>query len=155
MPIQPLKICFCAFLQPDFMKRWGFVEHRIGDRRISRLIRKWLKAGVMEEGELVSTETGTPQGAVASPLLANIYLHYVFDLWADRWRNRHARVQFIIVRYADDIVMGFEHEGEARRFVADMRQRMEKFALSLHPEKTRLIEFGRYSVEGRARRGLG
>ena len=117
-----------------------FVEHRIGDRRINRLIGKWLKAGVMEEGDLVSTETGTPQGAVASPLLANIYLHYVFDLWADRWRKRHARGQVIIVRYADDIVIGFEHEGEARRFVADMRQRMEKFALSLHPEKTRLIE---------------
>src|SRR6516162_6790404 len=132
-----------------------FVEHRIGDRRINRLIRKWLKAGVMEEGELVSTETGTPQGAVASPLLANIYLHYVFDLWADRWRKRHARGQVIIVRYADDIVMGFEHEGEARRFMADMRQRMEKFALSLHPEKTRLIEFGRYAAERRVRRGLG
>jgi len=132
-----------------------FVEHRIGDRRINRLIRKWLKAGVMEEGELVSTETGTPQGAVASPLLANIYLHYVFDLWADRWRKRHARGQVIIVRYADDIVIGFEHEGEARRFVADMRQRMGKFALSLHPEKTRLIEFGRYAAERRARRGLG
>src|SRR5208337_2000353 len=132
-----------------------FVEHRIGDRRINRLIRKWLKAGVMEEGELVSTETGTPQGAVASPLLANIYLHYVFDLWADRWRKRHTRGQVIIVRYADDIVMGFEHEGEARRFVADMRQRMEKFALSLHPDKTRLIEFGRYAAERRARRGLG
>jgi group II intron reverse transcriptase/maturase len=98
-----------------------FVEHRIGDRRINRLIRKWLKAGVMEEGELVPTEAGTPQGAVASPLLANIYLHYVFDLWADQWRKRHARGQVIIVRYADDIVIGFEHEGEARRFVADMR----------------------------------
>src|ERR1700694_733305 len=132
-----------------------FVEHRIGDRRINRLIRKWLKAGGMEDGEVVTTETRTPQGAVASPLLANIYLHYVFDLWADRWRKRHARGQVIIVRYADDIVMGFEHEGEARRFVADMRQRMEKFALSLHPEKTRLIEFGRYAAERRARRGLG
>jgi RNA-directed DNA polymerase len=132
-----------------------FVEHRIGDRRINRLIRKWLKAGVMEEGKLVTTETGTPQGAVASPLLANIYLHYVFDLWADRWRKRHARGQIIIVRYADDIVMGFEYEGEARRFVADMRQRMEKFALSLHPEKTRLLEFGRYAAERRARRDLG
>src|SRR5712671_7063510 len=109
-----------------------FVEHRIGDRRINRLIRKWLKAGVMEDGELVTTETGTPQGAVASPLLANIYLHYVFDLWADRWRKRHARGKIIIVRYADDIVMGFEHEGEAKRFVAHMRLRMEKFALTLH-----------------------
>jgi RNA-directed DNA polymerase len=131
-----------------------FVEHRVGDQRINRLIAKWLKAGVMEEGELETTEAGTPQGAVASPLLANIYLHYVFDLWADRWRKRHARGQVIIVRYADDIVIGFEHEGEARRFVADMRQRMEKFALSLHPEKTRLLEFGRYAAERRARRGL-
>ena len=116
-----------------------FVEHRIGDRRINRLVRKWLKAGVMEEGKHVTAEAGTPQGAVASPLLANIYLHYVFDLWANRWRKHHARGQVIIVRYADDIVMGFEHEGEARRFLADMRQRMEKFALSLHPDKTRLL----------------
>src|SRR6476660_9237948 len=131
-----------------------FVEHRVGDRRINRLVRKWLKAGVMEEGKLVSAEAGTPQGAVASPLLANIYLHYVFDLWANRWRKRHARGRVIIVRFADDIVIGFEHEGEARRFVADMRQRMERFALSLHPEKTRLIEFGRYAAERRARRGL-
>ena len=120
-----------------------FVEHRIGDRRINRLVRKWLKAGVMEEGKLVSAEAGTPQGAVASLLLANIYLHYVFDLWADRWRKRHARGRVIIVRFADDMVIGFQHEGEARRFLADMRQRMEKFALSLHPDKTRLIEFGR------------
>jgi RNA-directed DNA polymerase len=132
-----------------------FVEHRVGDRRINRLIRKWLKAGVMEEGALVTTEAGTPQGAVASPLLANVYLHYVFDLWADRWRKRHARGHVILVRYADDIVMGFEHEGEARRFLADLRQRMEKFALSLHPDKTRLIEFGRYAAERRARQGLG
>ena len=132
-----------------------FVEHRIGDRRINRLVRKWLKAGVMEEGKLVSAEAGTPQGAVASPLLGNIYLHYVFDLWADRWRKRHARGRVIIVRFADDIIIGFEHEGEARRFLADMRQRMEKFALSLHPDKTRLIEFGRYAAGRRARRGLG
>ena len=101
----------------------------------------------MEEGKLVSAEAGTPQGAVASPLLANIYLHYVFDLWADRWRKRHARGRVIIVRFADDIIIGFEHEGEARRFLADMRQRLEKFALSLHPDKTRLIEFGRYAAE--------
>jgi RNA-directed DNA polymerase len=105
-----------------------FVEHRIGDRRINRLIRKWVKAGVMEEGELVCAEAGTPQGAVASPLLANIYLDYVYGLWADRWQKRHAQGQIIIGRCADDIVMGFEHKGEARRFVPDMRQRMEKFA---------------------------
>ena len=132
-----------------------FVEHRIGDRRINRLIAKWLKAGVMEDGALVSTEAGTPQGAVASPLLANIYLHYAFDLWADQWRKRHARGQVILVRYADDIVMGFEHEGEARRFLDELRQRLEKFALTLHPDKTRLIEFGRYTAQQRARRGLG
>jgi RNA-directed DNA polymerase len=132
-----------------------FVEHRVGDRRMNRLIRKWLKAGVMEAGEFKVTEAGTPQGAVASPLLANSYLHYVFDRWADRWRKRHARGQVILVRYADDIVMGFEHEGEAKRFLADLRQRMEKFALALHPDKTRLIEFGRYAAERRIRRGLG
>ena len=103
----------------------------------------------------MSAEAGTPQGAVASPLLANIYLHYVFDLWADRWRKRQARGRVIIVRFADDIIIGFEHEGEARRFLADMRQRLEKFALSLHPDKTRLIEFGRYAAGHRARRGLG
>jgi RNA-directed DNA polymerase len=116
-----------------------FVEHRVGDGRILRLIRKWLKAGVMEDGTLVPTEAGTPQGAVISLLLANIYLHYAFDLWADHWRKHHAKGQIIVVRYADDIVMGFQHEREAKRFMEDMRQRLEKFALSLHPEKTRLI----------------
>jgi group II intron reverse transcriptase/maturase len=113
-----------------------FVEHRVGDSRILRLIRKWLKAGVMDDGNLVPTEVGTPQGAVASPLLANIYLHYAFDLWADQWRKKYAKGQVIVVRYADDIVMGFQHEREAKRFMADMRQRLEKFALSLHPEDT-------------------
>jgi len=132
-----------------------FVEHRVGDPRVIRLIRKWLNAGVMEDGVVKPTEVGTPQGAVASPLLANIYLHYVFDLWANRWRVHHARGQVIIVRYADDIVVGFEHEAEAKRFRVDLQQRMEKFALSLHPEKTRLIEFGRFAARDRARRGLG
>jgi group II intron reverse transcriptase/maturase len=133
-----------------------FVEHRIGDPRMIRLIRKWLKAGVMEEdGEVTTSEVGTPQGAVASPLLANIYLHYVFDLWAEQWRKRHARGTIIFVRYADDIVAGFEHEADAKRFLADMRGRMEQFALSLHPDKTRLIEFGRFAAEDRAKRGLG
>jgi len=120
-----------------------FVEHRVGDRRILRLIRKWLRAGVLEDGTVVPTVAGTPQGAVISPLLANIYLHYAFDLWADQWRKKHAKGQVIVVRYADDIVMGFQHEREAKRFMVEMRQRMEKFALSLQPEKTRLIEFGR------------
>jgi RNA-directed DNA polymerase len=137
----------------DWMVR--FVEHRIGDPRVIRLIRKWLKAGVMEEGVLTPTEAGTPQGAVASPLLANIYLHYVFDLWAQRWRQHHAHGNVILVRYADDIVAGFEHEADAQRFQVDLQQRMEKFALSLHPDKTRLIEFGRCAAENRARRGLG
>jgi len=133
-----------------------FVEHRIGDPRMIRLIRKWLKAGVMEEdGKVTTSEVGTPQGAVASPLLANIYLHYVFDLWAEQWRKRHARGTTIFVRYADDIVAGFEHEADAKRFLADMRRRMEHFALSLHPDKTRLIEFGRFAAEDRAKRGLG
>lgn len=132
-----------------------FVEHRIGDQRVIRLIRKWLTAGVMEDGVIKPTEVGTPQGAVASPLLANIYLHYVFDLWAKRWREHHAHGQVIIVRYADDIVVGFEHGVEAKRFLMDLQQRMEKFALSLHPDKTRLIEFGRFAAPNRAPRGLG
>ena len=132
-----------------------FVEHRVGDPRVIRLIRKWLKAGVMEDGAITPTEAGTPQGAVASPLLANVYLHYVFDLWAERWRQHHAHGNVIFVRYADDIVCGFEHEADAQRFWAELQQRMEKFALSLHPDKTRLIEFGRFAATNRARRGLG
>jgi group II intron reverse transcriptase/maturase len=132
-----------------------FIEHLIGDQRIIRLIRKWLKVGVMEDGKVTSSEVGTPQGAVVSPLLGNIYLHYVFDLWADRWRRHHARGNVIIVRYADDSVVGFEHEADAKRFLVDMRQRLEQFALSLHPEKTRLIEFGRHAIDRRAERGLG
>jgi RNA-directed DNA polymerase len=132
-----------------------FVEHRVGDQRVIRLIRKWLKAGVMEDRVITPTEAGTPQGAVASPLLANVYLHYVFDLWAQRWRQHHAHGNVILVRYADDIVVGFEYEADAQRFHADLQQRMEKFALSLHPGKTRLIEFGRFAAVNRAQRGLG
>lgn len=132
-----------------------FVEHRVGDRRVVRLIRKWLKVGVMEDGVVTPAEMGTPQGAVISPLLANIYLHDVFDLWAHRWRQRHARGRVILVRYADDIVAGFEHKAEAQRFLADLRERLAGFALTLHPGKTRLIEFGRFAAENRARRGLG
>ena len=132
-----------------------FVEHRIGDPRVIRLIRKWLTAGVMEAGVITPTEAGTPQGAVVSPLLANIYLHYVFDLWAVWWRHHHAHGSVIFVRYADDMVCGFEHEADAQRFHADLQQRMEKFALSLHPDKTRLLEFGRFAAVNRARRGLG
>ena len=136
----------------DWMLR--LLEHRIGGRCLLRLISKWLKAGVMEEGVVTAAETGTPEGAVVSPMLANVYLHYVFDLWAHRWRQHEARGAVIFVRYADDVVAGFEHEGTAKR-LADMRQRMAKFALSLHPDKTRLIEFGRFAAERRAERGLG
>jgi group II intron reverse transcriptase/maturase len=132
-----------------------FVEHRIGDRRITRLIRKWLKAGVMEDGVVTIGDRGTGQGAVISPLLANIYLHYVLDLWAVRWRQREATGDMIIVRYADDFIVGFQHESDARRFLNEMRERLGKFALTLHPEKTRLIEFGRFAAERRKRRGLG
>jgi group II intron reverse transcriptase/maturase len=132
-----------------------FLEHRIGDDRILRLIRKWLKAGVLEDGVVTVSETGTGQGSVISPLLANVYLHYVFDLWAERWRWREARGTMIIVRYADDIVVGFEHETDAKRFQDAMRERLEAFALSLHPEKTRLIEFGRRAAASRAQKGLG
>jgi RNA-directed DNA polymerase len=132
-----------------------FVEHRVGDPRVIRLIRKWLKAGVLEDGAVSVSERGTAQGAVISPLLANIYLHYALDLWAERWRQREATGDMIIVRYADDFIVGFQHEADARRFLDEMRTRLEEFALSLHPEKTRLIEFGRFAGENRKRRGLG
>jgi len=131
-----------------------FIEHRIGDRRIVRLIQKWLKAGVLEEGLVTVSGRGTGQGAVISPLLANVYLHYVFDLFADRWRRREAQGDMIVVRYADDLVVGFEHEADACRFLDAMRLRFEEFGLSLHPEKTRLIEFGRFAAQNRERRGL-
>src|SRR6478752_1861021 len=132
-----------------------FVEHRIGDPRIIRLIRKWLKAGVLEDGVVMDSDRGTGQGSVISPMLANVYLHYVIDLWAERWRRREVMGDMIVVRYADDIIVGFEHEIDARRFLDAMRERLEKFALSLHPDKTRLIEFGRYAADRRAQRGLG
>jgi RNA-directed DNA polymerase len=132
-----------------------FVEHRIGDTRMIRLIQKWLKAGVMEDGVVTVSEVGTAQGAVISPLLANIYLHHVFDLWAERWRRHEATGDIIVVRYADDVVLGFQHENDARRFQDAMRARFEEFALQLHPDKTRLIEFGRFAAAGRGKRGLG
>src|ERR671939_1043269 len=132
-----------------------FLEHRIDDPRIIRLIRKRLKAGVLEDGVVSVSDTGTGQGSVISPLLANVYLHYVFDLWAARWRRREAKGAMILVRYADDIVVGFEHEAEARRFQEALRGRLEAFGLRLHPDKTRLIEFGRHAAANRARRGLG
>jgi RNA-directed DNA polymerase len=141
----------------EVSKDWlvRFVEHRIGDRRIIRLIQKWLKAGVLEDGIVAVSDKGTGQGAVISPLLANVYLHYALDLWAERWRKREATGDMIIVRYADDIITGFEHEADARRFLEAMRERLGEFALSLHPDKTRLIEFGRHAAANRERRGLG
>lgn len=132
-----------------------FVEHRIGDKRIVRLIRKWLKAGVLEDGTVRVGEAGTAQGAVISPLLANIYLHYAFDLWAEQWRRREAKGDVIIVRYADDVVMGFEHEAEAERFQEAMRERLAAFSLALHPDKTRRLAFGRFAAAERAKAGLG
>jgi RNA-directed DNA polymerase len=132
-----------------------FLEHRIGDRRIIRLIQKWLKAGVLEDGVVMVSDRGTGQGSVISPLLANIYLHYAFDLWVERWRRRKATGDMIIVRFADDFIIGFQHESDARRFLDEMRKRLGEFALSLHPEKTRLIEFGRFAAERRKRCGLG
>jgi RNA-directed DNA polymerase len=130
-----------------------FLEHRIADRRVLRLIQKWLKAGVIEDGEWSSTEEGTAQGASISPLLANVYLHYVFDLWADQWRRRHARGDVILTRFADDFLAGFEHREDAERFLADLRERFATFGLELAAEKTRLIEFGRYAARNRERRG--
>ena len=132
-----------------------FVEHRIGDRRVVRLIQKWLSAGVLEDGTRTRSEQGTPQGGSASPLLANIYLHYVFDLWVRRWRQTQARGEVIVVRYADDIVVGFQHRSDAERFRAELTERLSKFALELHPDKTRLIEFGPFAAENRRRRGQG
>jgi RNA-directed DNA polymerase len=132
-----------------------FVDHRIGDRRIIRLIQKWLKAGVLEDGIVTVSDTGTAQGAVISPLLANIYLHYVLDLWAERWRRHEATGDMIIVRYADDFIIGFEHESDARHFLDAMHARLREFSLALHPDKTRLIEFGRFAADRRAQRGLG
>jgi group II intron reverse transcriptase/maturase len=132
-----------------------FIEHRVADRRILRLIQKWLKAGVSEDGQWSETNLGTPQGAVVSPLLANVYLHYVFDLWADLWRKKVASGDVIVVRYADDLVVGFQHRTDAERFLKEFRERLAKFGLELHPDKTRLIEFGRFAARNRKQRGVG
>jgi RNA-directed DNA polymerase len=132
-----------------------FVQHRVADKRILRLIQKWLKAGVSEDGEWSETKVGTPQGAVISPLLANVYLHYVFDLWVEAWRKRVAEGDVIAIRYADDLVVGFEHRAEAERFLKEFQERLAKFGLELHPKKTRLIEFGRFARVNRQRRGEG
>ena len=130
------------------------IEHRIADRRVVRLIQKWLNAGVLEDGEWTRSDVGTPQGGGISPLLANIYLHYAFDLWVHDWR-RQATGDVIVVRYADDFIVGFQHEWEARRFWADLRERLAEFGLELHPEKTRLIEFGAFAASNRKRNGRG
>jgi group II intron reverse transcriptase/maturase len=132
-----------------------FVEHRIADRRVVRLIQKWLNAGVLEDGTRRWGETGTPQGGSISPALANVYLHYAFDLWAQRWRKTQAHGDVILVRYADDIIVGFQDRGDAERFLAELRERFAKFGLELHPEKTRLLEFGPFAAERRQRAGKG
>ncbi len=132
-----------------------FLEHRIADKKVLRLIRKWLAAGVIEDGSWSETPEGTPQGGSASPLLANVYLHYVLDQWARQWRRRHARGDMIIVRWADDFVVGFQHQGDAKQFLHDLRGRFAKFALELHPGKTRLIEFGRFAAANRRANGPG
>jgi RNA-directed DNA polymerase len=132
-----------------------FLEHRIADKRVLRLIRKWVNAGVIEDGAWTASDGGAPQGASASPLLANIYLHYVLDRWVRQWRRQHAHGDVIIVRFADDFVAGFEHQADAQQFLNDLRERLAKFSLELHPDKTRLIEFGRNAARARAARGVG
>ena len=144
---------FFTSLDHDWLER--FLEHRMADRRVLRLIDKWVNAGVIEDGRWTASEEGAPQGASASPLLANIYLHYVFDRWARQWRRRHAHGDMVVVRFADDFVCGFEHQGDAKQFLADLRERFAKFGLELHPEKTRLIEFGRHAAQNETARGLG
>ena len=132
-----------------------FIQKRVGDPRVLRLIQKWLKAGISEDGEWSETKVGTPQGAVISPLLANIYLHYVLDQWVVWWRKRYAFGDMVMVRYADDFVIGFEHRKVAERFLEQLRERLREFGLELHPEKTRLIQFGRFAIEDRQRNGEG
>jgi len=132
-----------------------FIEHRIADRRVVRLIQKWLRAGVLEDGKRIRVEEGTPQGGSASPLLANVYLHYVFDLWVQAWRRKQAHGDVIVVRFADDIVVGFHSKADAEQFRAELTERMRKFNLELHPEKTRLLEFGPFAINDRQKRGEG
>ena len=138
-------------------QRWlvTFVEHRTADRRIVRLVQKWLAAGVLEDGKRHVSEVGTVQGGSISPLLANVYLHYVFDLWVQRWRQTQARGEVVVVRFADDFTLGFQHRDDAERFLAALRERFAQFGLTLHPDKTRLLEFGRFAADNRQRRGEG
>ena len=132
-----------------------FIEHRVADQRVVRLIQKWLNAGVLEGGHRIVSEVGTVQGGSVSPLLANIYLHYVFDLWAHRWRQRQAHGDVVVVRFADDFVVGFEHQDDAKQFLVELRDRFARFSLELHPDKTRLLEFGRHAGANRRARGVG
>jgi group II intron reverse transcriptase/maturase len=132
-----------------------FVEHRIGDKRVVRLIHRWLAAGVLEDGAWTRRETGTPQGGSISPLAANLYMHYVFDLWAQRWRRTATRGDMIVVRYLDDFIVGFQYRGDAERFLTALRERLGQFGLTLHPDKTRLLEFGRFVAQSRQARGQG
>ena len=132
-----------------------FIEHRIADKRVVRLIQKWLNAGILEEGKIIYNEQGTPQGSAASPLLANVFLHYIYDLWVQQWGKQKCRGDMIVVRFADDTVVGFQFESDARQFQEELRERLQKFGLELHPEKTRLIEFGRYASERREKRKEG
>jgi group II intron reverse transcriptase/maturase len=147
-----IRDCFSS-LDHSWLER--LLEHRIADKRVLRLIQKWLRAGTIEDGEWSATVEGTPQGASISTLMANVYLHYVFDLWIHQWRGRHARGEMIVVRWADDFVVGFEHHDDAERFWADLRERFVNFGLELADEKTRLIEFGRFAARDRKARGLG
>lgn len=144
---------FFDAMEHDWILR--FLRHRIADKRLLRLITKWLKVGTIHEGRHELSSKGTPQGAVISPILANVYLHYVFDLWANLWRQGKASGDVLMIRYADDLVLGFEYEGEAKAFLAEMRERLRMFGLTLHPEKTRLIQFGRWAITDRKRQGLG
>src|SRR6266849_4553006 len=144
---------FFGQLDRDWLRK--FLGHRIADKRVLRLVGKWLAAGVIEDGTWTEGDQGSPQGASVSPLLANVYLHYVLDLWADWWRKRHAHGDVIIVRFADDFIVGFEDRDDAERFLAGLRERFAKFGLELHPDKTRLIEFGRFAARDRSARGLG
>ena len=143
---------FFSKLDQAWLKK--FLEHRIADKRVLRLIDKWLAAGVIEDGKWSETTEGSPQGASASPLLANVYLHYVFDRWVRQWRKRHARGDMVVTRFADDFVVGFQHLGDAKQFLSDLRERFAKFNLELHPDKTRLIEFGRFAAQSRKKQGL-
>ena len=145
----------CSFDAIDHKWLVKFIEHRIADRRVVRLIQKWLNAGVLEDGTRTRSEQGAPQGGSASPFLANVYLHYVFDLWVQQWRQRHARGDMIVVRFADDFIVGFQHQSDAERFREELRERFRKFNLELHPDKTRLLEFGPSAAHNRRRGGRG